>query len=248
MTALDPRQEAAVAQIHLEVLEENPLRFIGRALDLPVAADTQATEMIGWPFASWLLLTWLDAGLIDLCFDADLEPDTEPQSLRWRERAEVRDGYFALQTSDAQALLTDLTRWHASRSTSGLYPLRSDATDNIDYECWMQAARQSPTPAPPLGANPELIDSVAWQNAGAPWEEVSAGSKLYVVRWEVGGTVRWARVLAESRHQILEVNRDFTVWPERFAEWIPDLAEQVARVKAWVPNVISEHIELREIH
>lgn len=110
----------------------------------------------------------------------------------------------------------------------------------------MHAARQSLTSAPPLGANPELVDSIVWQNAGAPWEELAPGMRLYVVRWDSGDGVQWARVLAESRQQIVAVNRNFQVWPERLAEWSPDLAEQVANVKTWAPSLIAEGIELRE--
>ncbi len=190
MNSLEPRQEVAAGQILVEVLEETPLCFIGRAFDQPEAADSQSTDMIGWPFASWLLLTWLDAGLIDLCFDADLAPDAELQSLGWSARAEVRERYCILRADDAMTLLRELPRWHASRVTGNFYPLRSDSTNDIDQERWMHAARQSPTPAPPLGANPELVDSVAWQNATAPWEELAPGMHLYVVRWDSGDSVQ----------------------------------------------------------
>ena len=111
----------------------------------------------------------------------------------------------------------------------------------------MLAARHSPTPAPPLGANVELLDSVVWQNSREPWENIAQGKKLYVVRLNTGNGTRWARVLADSRRQVLAVNPKFAVWPEKLAEWSTDIAEQVEVVKTWVPTLITDEIEFCEI-
>lgn len=244
---LDSCQQAAIAEICAEVYEETPLCFLGRSFSTPEDQGAHSTGFAGWRFASWLLSIWLEAGLIDIAFDPDRTADADGQVLGWLGRAEHRAGYGVLHVDDARALLANVSLWHAAEATGGFYPLRSDATDGMEHGQWLRAAREATTPAPALVANPEMIDSIEWQNAHASWEDLSPGLRLYVVRWDSGSGVQWGRVLAESRQQVLAVNRNFNVWPEKLAEWSPELAEHIAQVKKWVPEVASEGFELRPI-
>jgi hypothetical protein len=262
--------EAAINWAALEILDLTTLLYSGRGYMRPGDTGPYLRGTIGWPFMSWALLSWLDAGLIQLAFEADREPDEELRSFGWLDRAVSDRRWLILQAADARTLLSDTELW-GPRHVSGRAELWfSPRGETIAPEEWRRVALASPVPRPPLGDDgprqrswlgvPETILATQdWEALAVKWEFPAGGMtpdnpgrivsrpRLYIVRHRESEGDSWARVFAESEEQIRSIRKDVDVWTERDAMDDDEISAHVQQLRKTNPISIDDGLILRQL-
>jgi hypothetical protein len=225
---------------------------------------------IGWPFMSWALLSWLDAGLIQLAIEANRDPDEELRSFGWLDRAVPDRRWLILQTADARALLSDTELWGVRHVTGQVEVWFSALGENAPPDEWHHVALASTVPPPPLGDDgprqrtwlgvAEVIPATEdWEALAVKWEFPVGGMtpdnpgwivsrpRLYIVRRRESEGESWARVFADSEEQIRLIRKDVDVWTERDAMDDDEISSQVERLRKTAPVSIDDGLTLRQL-
>jgi hypothetical protein len=262
--------EAAINWAALEILDLTRLFECGRGYMPPGDTGPYLRGIIGWPFMSWALLSWLDAGLIQLAIEADVEPDEELRRFGWLSRAVPDRRWLILHAADARTLLSDTELWGVRHVTGQVKGWFSALGENAPPDAWHRVALASPIPPPPLGDDgprqrawlgvPEVILATEdWEALAVTWEFPAGGMtpdnpgrivsrpRLYIVRRHESEGESWARVFAESEEQIRSILKDVDVWTERQAMDDDEISAQVQQLRKTVPISIENGLTLRRL-
>jgi hypothetical protein len=258
--------EAAITWAAIEVADLTRLRWSGGGYRRPGDKGPYLRGIIGWPFMSWVLLSWLDAGLIEVCAGADWEPDEELRELGWLGRASPDRAWLKLDPVDARMLLSDTSLWDDGHD-AGLMELVSSALgDQTSPDDWLRIAHESATLAPPLGEDPrqralreEANANTDWERLAVKWEfpvgreaaenpgRIIAEPRLYIVRQRSEDGDLWARILADSEEQLHEIGGDLEWWLESIALTDDAIRFEVEVVRRSPPTPIDKGIPLRRV-
>jgi hypothetical protein len=215
---------------------------------------------------SWVLKTWVRAGLIDVYAEADMEGDEELKALGWLERATPDRRWLNLLQADADALVSDISLWGEGHEAGFLKLSFSETGKNVESDEFIRLALGSDEPRPSLGEHPgqrairELGNTEAdWEALGVRWEfPVSEATdknpcrvvwepRLYIVRRTGRGVDEWARVLAESENEIRSVVGEVDIWLESVALTDEVIQSEVSELRKLMPVAFDKGIEFRTL-
>jgi len=148
--ALDARQRAAIIGAAFDVLDLEELGSCGRGYRIPGDTGGHLKGVVGWPFMSWALQTWLDAGLLEVYAEADMETDEELRQFGWLPRAIPDRRWLVLLTADARLLLSDISLWGEDHATRRMHLHMSKLGLTLNGDDWIRYALASELSPPPL--------------------------------------------------------------------------------------------------
>ena len=148
--SLDARQRAAIIGAAFDVLDLSSLDSCGRGYRIPGDTGSHLRGVVGWPFMSWALQSWLDAGLIEVYAEANMETDDELCQFGWLERAVPDRRWLRLLTEDARVLLSDISLWAYGHAAGRMHLTMSKLGLPLDGDDWVGFALASEVPPPSL--------------------------------------------------------------------------------------------------
>ena len=149
----DADRDAAIFWGLIDVAEGTPLHQIGTSYRRPSDPPTFHGGVIGRPFMSWLLGSWLDAGLVEIWADTASELREEFRELGWLDRAIPERRWLILQSKDAHILVSDVALWGGDRVSGILTPELTDQGMATPRDEWIRIALASDVPPPPLAGS-----------------------------------------------------------------------------------------------
>jgi hypothetical protein len=146
--------------------EESMLWTSGGGFKSPTAqaripAPTHTDSIVGWPFTSWALGLWHDAGMIELCVEASQAEGSE--SSTWLAQTTRSGDWLTLDPDDTREILSDPTRWHIQHGDAGwLRTVHTALAESLTLEDWIATIEAAKTLPPPIGADPLYLANQAW--------------------------------------------------------------------------------------